>query len=159
MDQDRHRFLIFYEIVYHSKDGSEILKNDSFVHTSNGNKRCREIKKGWEIGIQWKNVSSNWNQIKDVKESYPVQLAEYGTENKILVEPEFAWWINHVLRKQYRIILKTYSKYCQKTNKYGVLIPKTVKQSIQLYKENGDTRWWDTILQEMKNVGPEFEVF
>ena len=55
--------------------------------------------------------------------------------------------------------MKTASKYWQKTSKYGVLIPKTVKQDIQLDKANGDTRWWDAILQEMKNVRPAFEVF
>ena len=76
----------------------------------------------------------NEKQHKDVKYLNPVQMAELAVENCILEEPAFVWWINHVLRKQYRITLKTYSKYCQKTNKYGVLIPKTVKQSIQLYK-------------------------
>ena len=39
------------------------------------------------------------------------------------------------------------------------LSPKTVKQAIQLDKANGDTIWWDAILQEMKNVRPAFEVF
>ena len=130
-----------------------------FIHTSNGNKRRRETTKGWEICIQWKDGSSTWNQLKDVNESYPVQLAEYVTENKILGEPAFAWWINHVLRKRDRIISKTASKYWQKTSKYGVLITKRVKQAIQLDKANGDTRWWDAILQEMKNVRPVFEVF
>ena len=56
------------------------------------------------------------------------------------------------------IISKKARNYCQKTRKYGVLIPKTVKQAIQLNKGNGETKWWDVILQEMKNVRPAFEV-
>ena len=66
---------------------------------------------------------------------------------------------HHVLRKKDRIISKTASKYWQKTSKYGVLIPKTVKQAIKLDKANGDTRWWEKIIQEIKNVRPAFEVF
>ena len=147
VDQDSNRLVLFDGIVDHRKDGSEIKQNDDFIHTSNGDKRRRETTKGWEICIQWKDGISTWNQLKYVKESYPVQLSEYGTDNKILGEPAFSWWINQVLRKQDRIILKTASKYWQKTSKYGVLVPKTVKQAIQLDKANGDTRWWDAILK------------
>ena len=35
----------------------------------------------------------------------------------------------------------------------------TVKQAIQLDKANGNTRWWDAILQEMKKIRPAFKVF
>ena len=51
------------------------------------------------------------NQLKYVKEFYHIQLAEFGTENKISGKPVFAWLINHVLRKQDWITLKTASKY------------------------------------------------
>ena len=50
---------------------------------SNGNKRRQETKKGWEICIHWKDGSSTWNQLKDVKESYPVKMAEYAVENRV----------------------------------------------------------------------------
>ena len=76
-------------------------------------------------------------------------MAEYTVENRVATEPAFAWWIKHVLRKRDRIISRTASKYWQKTHKYGLLVPKTVKEAIQIDKANGDTRWWDAILQEM----------
>ena len=91
VDQNGNHFVLFDEIIDHRKDGSEIKQNDAFIHTSNGNKRRRETTKGWKICIQWKDGSSTWNQLKDVKESYPVQLAEYGTENKNTDEPAFTW--------------------------------------------------------------------
>ena len=34
-----------------------------------------------------------------------------------------------------------------------------VKEAIETDKENGDTLWWDAILQEMKNVQPAFEAY
>jgi hypothetical protein len=42
--------------------------------------------------------------VKDLKEAYPVQVAEYALTNKILEEPAFAWWARHVLKKRDRII-------------------------------------------------------
>ena len=33
-----------------------------------------------------------------------------------------------------------------------------VKEALQIDKENGDTKWWDTIFQEMGNVRPAFQV-
>ena len=44
-------------------------------------------------------------------------------------------------------------------HKYGLRIPHTAKEDIEIDKENGDTLWWDSILQEMKNLRPEFEAY
>ena len=39
--------------------------------------------------------------MKDLKELYPVETAEYAVANKIIVEePAFAWWAPKVLRKR-----------------------------------------------------------
>ena len=56
------------------------------IHTSNGNKRRRETTKGWEVWIQYKDGSSTWNQVQDIKESFPAQLAEYAVINQIADE-------------------------------------------------------------------------
>ena len=53
-------------------------------------------------------------------------MAEYAVENRILVEPEFAWWTKHVLNKRDQII-SWMQKYWVKTHKYGLRVPKTVK--------------------------------
>ena len=50
-------------------------------------------------------------------------------------------------------------KYWQNTHKYGLRIPHKVKEAIEIDKENGDTLWWDSILQEMKNAQPAFEAY
>ena len=131
---------------------------DAFIHISNRNKRRCETTKVWEVCIQWKGGSSTWNQVKDVKEAYPVQLSEYAVQNRVSEQPAFAWWIKYVLKKSYCIVSKTASKYWQKTHKYGVRIPKLVKEALQIDKANGDTKWWDAIVQDMGNVRPAFQV-
>ena len=111
IEQDGQRFVLFDEIIDWQTDGSQIKSEDAFIHISNRNKRRRETTKGWEICIQWKDGSSTWNQVKDVKEAYPVQLAEYIVKNRISEQPDFAWWINYFLKKRDLIVSKTASKY------------------------------------------------
>ena len=140
LDQDGRSFVLFEDIIDHRTAGKDIKEEDAFIHMANGNKRRRETTKGWEVCIQRKDDSSTWNKIKDVKESYPIQLDEYAVQNKISEEPAFAWWTKHVLKKLDQIISKTAIRYQQKSHKYGVCIPKTVKEAVQINKENGDTR-------------------
>ena len=109
--------------------------------------------------VQWKDGSTTWSKLKDVKDSYPVQLAEFAVQNKLEDEPVFAWWIGYTLKKKARIIAKVKSKYWQRTHKYGVQMPKTVRQAIELDNKNGNTLWWDALMKEMRNVRPAFEVY
>ena len=51
-----------------------------------------------------------WLALKDMKEAYPVQLAEYAVQNRISLEPAFAWWAPYVLKKRNRILAKIKSK-------------------------------------------------
>ena len=88
-----------------------------------------------------------------------MQLAHYSVLNQIVDKPSFAWWIKKVLKKRDRIISKTVSKYWQKTHKYELRIPHTVKEDIEIEKENGDTLRWDAIINEMKNVRPALKVY
>jgi hypothetical protein len=45
--------------------------------------------------------------MKDIKDAYPVQIAEYAAANKIANEPAFHWWVHTtVLRKQNCIVAK-----------------------------------------------------
>ena len=55
--------------------------------------------KGWMLCVQWKDKSVSWEKLSDMKESYPVEVAEYATADGIQNEPAFALWMKHVLRK------------------------------------------------------------
>ena len=159
VDEEGNRHVLFEEIVDHRTDGSEVKQQDAFIETRTGTKRRRETTKGWEILVQWKDQSTTWVTLKDMKHSYPVQLAEYAIQRRIAGEPAFAWWITHVLRKRNRIISKINSKYWVRTHKFGIKVPKNVAQALEFDKENGNTLWRDAIGKEMKNVRPAFEVW
>jgi hypothetical protein len=63
--------------------------------------------------VAWKDGLMSWvpPPLKDLKESHPVEVAEYAIVNKILEEPAFAWWVKKVLHKRDCIIRKVKSTY------------------------------------------------
>ena len=85
--QDGQLFVIFNAIIDSRTNCTKIKEGDYFFHMSNGNTRRRETTKGWEVFIQWKDVSYTWNKVKDVKDSFLVQLAECTVLNQIVDEP------------------------------------------------------------------------
>lgn len=97
--------------------------------------------------------------MKDVKDSYPVELAEYVIQNQISEQPAFTWLVPYTIKKKARIIDKVKSKYWERTHKYGIRIPKSVKEALEVDRANGDTQWWDSIRKEMDNVRVAFEVY
>ena len=40
---------------------------------------------------------TSWITLKSLKETNPVEVAEYAVDNKIDEEPAFDWWVHHVL--------------------------------------------------------------
>jgi len=157
IDDEGNRHVLLDDIIDHRRNDSAIDKSDAFVTMSNGVKRRKETTAGWQLLCQWKDGSTNWIALKDMKQSYPVQVAEYAVANRIDDEPAFAWWAKHIIKKRDRVLSKIKSKYWQRTHKFGIRIPKTVEQALAFDKENGNTLWWDAICKEMKNVRPAFE--
>jgi hypothetical protein len=72
-------------------------------------------------------------------------------------EPAFAWWAPHVLRKKDRILSKVQTKYWDRTHKYGIRLPKSVKEALAIDAETGTDYWRKAIDKEMGNVRVAFE--
>ena len=70
-------------IADHRVDGSHLDLRRATITSKNVAKRYVETTKGWELLIQWKDGSTSWEALKDVKARYPVQLAEYSVQKKI----------------------------------------------------------------------------
>ena len=61
--------------------------------------------------VVWKDEYTDWIQLKDIKDSKPVKVAEYVIVSCIQGEPACAWWVSKLLRRQNWIISKVKSKY------------------------------------------------
>ena len=77
--------------------------------------------------------------MKDLKDSHPIELAEYAMANNLQHEPTFAWWVPYTLKKRKAILRKVKSKYWEKTHKYRIRIPKNVKEAQEIDAEKKNT--------------------
>jgi hypothetical protein len=76
-------------------------------------------KVGWKMCVQWKDCYTSWEHLKDLKESNPVQVAEYALANGIDAEPAFAWWVPFTIKKKVSIIAKVKTRYLMLSHKFG----------------------------------------
>ncbi|CAJ1962216.1 unnamed protein product [Cylindrotheca closterium] len=159
VNEHGHKHRLMEEISDHRKNAKAITKSAGSMLLPSGRTRKRQTTAGWELHVIWKDGSSNWVTLKDMKESFPLEVADYAKLKAIEDEPAFAWWVPHVHKKRDRFISKVKSKYWERTHKYGIRIPKSVKEAIQIDQENGDTLWQDAIKMEMKNNQVAFEEF
>lgn len=95
---------------------------------------------------------SDWVDLKHVKDSNLIQLAEYAVANRIQEEPAFMWWVlSKTLRIRNQIILgKVNYRYWKTSHKYGVRLPHSVQEASEIDKETGTDFWWEGIQKEMK---------
>ena len=66
-----------------------------------------------------------------------------------------------MLKKRDRIIAsirKRQTRYLRRSHKFGIELPKTVKQALALDAKNGNTLWVDDKSKEIENVRVAFEV-
>jgi hypothetical protein len=65
------------------------------------------------------------------------------------------------LKKRDQIISLVYkrtTRYLKRTHKFGIEVPKTVKEALDLDCKNGNTLWVDAIAKEMKEVCIAFNI-
>jgi hypothetical protein len=159
VDEDGHRQLLIDEITDHRTTGDAIPKARGLIYNQYGVPRKVQTTRGWELYVQWKDGSSSWISLKDLKESFPIELARYARDRQLLDEPAFAWWARHVLKKALTTISKIKSKYWERTHKYGIRIPKSIAEAKRIDAENGNTLWIDSVRQEMGAIRVALEEY
>jgi hypothetical protein len=90
-------------IIDHRTDGHAVSPADMYIkHGSN--KQVRKTTKGWHLCVEWKDGTTSWERLVDLKESNPVEVAEYAATKSLLDTPAFVCWVPHVLKKRNRTI-------------------------------------------------------
>jgi hypothetical protein len=159
-DADGNEYILFDSFVdYKSNRKAVTMDNQRIVH--NGRNSLRRSSVGWHLCVQWKDGSTSWQSLKDLKEAYPIAIAEYAVAQGIDDEPAFNWWVCAVLRKREHIIAlvkKRSTRFLKKTHKFGIEVPRSVAEAYALDKKNGNTLWADSIAKEMMNVRIAFKI-
>jgi hypothetical protein len=152
VDDEGYSHVLFDEIIDHEKDNTAIPISEGFERSASGNVKPKMTTRGWKLLVQGKDGSQFWAKLKDLKESNPVELAEYAVANRIADEPAFNWWVPHVLKKRNRIISKVKKRYWRTTHKFGIKLPKSVEEALEIDKITGTDFWATAIKKEMSRV-------
>ncbi len=160
-DPDRNQYVLLDSIIDHRWLDSAIRPSDQKVVQPDGRTYLKLSTVGWQVCCQWKDGSTSWESLADLKECHPIEIAEYAVTKGLVYEPAFNWWVPHVLKKCDQIISqvrKWTTRYLKRTHKFGIKIPKTVKEALALDCKNGNSLWADAIANEMREVRIAFNI-
>ena len=159
VDANGHHHTLLDSIVEYKKLINTADKADQYLITMKGRKRMRQTTEGWNLLVSWKDGSQQWVPLKIIKESNPIEVAEFASARGIDVQPAFQWWVPYTLRKRDRIIAAVNLRVAKTTHKYGIEVPRTIAEALKLDEINGNNFWRDAIQKEMENVKVAFNEF
>ena len=102
-------------------------------------KRKRQTVTGWFLKVRWKDKSEHWLPLSLLKESNPVDVADYAKASGIADEPAFDWWVPYTLKKREAIVSAVNARLRKTTHKYGIEVPRTVEHTYKLDQRNKNT--------------------
>lgn len=151
-DESGHYSARLKSVLDHRRQGNAVSKAKRYITSRNGQRKLRQSTAGWMFLVEYTDGRKDWMQLKDLKETNPVEIAEYVTARGIDDEVAFQWWVPYTLRKKQRIIAAVKSRVQRKTHKYGIEIPRSVAHAFQLDRESNTTFWQDALALEMNEL-------
>ena len=148
VDSKGNQYQIFCEIINHCKKKGVRDKANQYQHQGTKQVKKKTIA-GWDLEVEWCDGTMSWIPLKEIKVTNAVKVAEYAKMNWIDDEPAFDWWIHDILKHKERLI-KMSQSYCKLTGyKFGLCIPMTVEEAMEIGQESGNTLWFDAIQKKM----------
>jgi hypothetical protein len=111
---------------------------------------------GWYFCVEWKDGTTSWERMADLKESNPVEVAENTVAKSFLDAPDFVWWDPHVLKKRSMSIAAVTKSYHNHTHNFGIEVTKIWDDCVRLDKEN-ENRISFKIMNGEKLVLPTYQ--
>ena len=76
-----------------------------------------------------------WHLLKELKESHPIEVAEFAVVRGVSEISAFAWWANHTLKKRDTIIASVRQRIVKTTHKYEIEIQMSWMHAIELIQK------------------------
>jgi hypothetical protein len=92
-----------------------------------------------------------------VKESNPVEVAEYAVAQKLATEPALLWWVPFTLKKREQIVAAVNKCYLLRSHKFGVELTKSFQDALRTDEQTNTTYWKDALVLEIKTVDAVFK--
>jgi hypothetical protein len=116
----------------------------------------------YNVLVLWNDGSKTWEPITMMMADDPATLAAYAKDNDLLDTPGWKKLRRIAKRAQVLRRMVNASKRAQRFNeityKFGVRIPRNVKEAIRLDEENGNTYWQDAMKKEIGQLN-EYNVY
>ena len=74
-DIEGNQYSLMDHIADYRKDNKAVSKDNLDVKL-NGKTYKQKTTRGWQLCIEWKDKSTSWERLSDMKESYPVEVAQ-----------------------------------------------------------------------------------
>jgi hypothetical protein len=73
-------------IIDHRTDCHAVAPVEMYIkHGSN--KKVKKTTKGWHLCVEWKDGTTSWESLAYIKESNPIEVAEYAATKSLLISP------------------------------------------------------------------------
>jgi hypothetical protein len=159
-DPDGNQYVLLEEIVDHQCLPAAVNLSDQKIAHDDGETYLKHSTIGWQLCCQWKHGSTSLENLLTLRSLTLLKL-KYAKMLGIDHAPDFNWWAPHVLRKRDSIISlvrKWNPCYLKRTHKFGIELPMTVKEALELDKKNGSIFWVDAIDKMMKGICIAFKI-
>jgi hypothetical protein len=94
-DSNGHDSVLLYKIVDHRSTGEAVKIGDKYITLKNGTQQLCQTTAGWDYFlVEWTGGTCQWILLKILKESTPVQVAEYAVSRNLTEEAAFAWRVH-----------------------------------------------------------------
>ena len=100
VDDYGQSYQLFKGIIDYRRDENAVSKDDGFFINSSGIKQKVITTSGWWFLTEWEDGTADWVSLKLIKESNPIETAEFVKAHGLDKEPAFSWWVNKVLKKK-----------------------------------------------------------
>ena len=89
LDEDGYSQSIRESTVDYKTDGNAVTKENMYIMTKSGKRCLRKSTTGWKLLVKFKDGAEQWMPLKVLKETHPVQVAEFSVARNIDEEPDF----------------------------------------------------------------------
>jgi len=90
--------LLFKAIIDHKyEEETRVIEREEENHQ-------QDKTRGWTLAVEWKDGSTSWERLRDLKELFPIEVADYVDANNIHEEPAFSLWVKNILRRRKKMI-------------------------------------------------------
>ena len=89
--------------------------------------------------------------MKELKESHPLEVAEFSIAQGVDQMSAFKWWVFHTLKKRDAFIASLRKRIAHTTRNYGIEIPTSLGHAVKIDTKNGNRLWRFPLVQTRRS--------